>query len=102
MSSCNRKSKHAFVTDVRSEVPKVDLTYVKRTQSFRKLSMRLEDLKDNSHNYNIFSNPIHVVPKDDDMNAHNASMHTPLTLEDYAKDPKSGITLNPPIFYMKL
>ncbi|KAA0712359.1 hypothetical protein E1301_Tti018637 [Triplophysa tibetana] len=97
-----RKSKHAFVTAVRSEVPKVDLTYMKRTQSVRKLFRRQEDLKDNSHNYNIFSNLIPVVPEDDDMEAHKASMHTPLTLEDYAKDPKSSITLNPPIFYLQL
>ncbi|XP_057182087.1 uncharacterized protein si:dkey-246e1.3 isoform X3 [Triplophysa rosa] len=84
-----RKTKQAFVTAVRSEVPEVDVTYMKRTQ-------------DNSYNYNSFSNLIPVLPEDEDTGAHKASIHIPLTLEDYAKDPKSGITLNPPIFYMQL
>lgn len=84
------------------EVPEepVGVTCVKNTHSFRNplaLFRRQEGPKDNSRIHYIYTNPLPVGHEED-----RIPPHTPLTLQDYARDPKSGITLVPPIFYMQL
>ncbi|XP_077082877.1 uncharacterized protein LOC143736141 [Siphateles boraxobius] len=99
-----RKHKRARIYEsaVACEVPEepVGVTCVKKTHSFRNplnLFRRQEGPKDNSRIHYIYTNPLPVGHEED-----RIPPHTPLTLQDYASDPKSGITLVPPIFYMQL
>ncbi|XP_067272277.1 uncharacterized protein si:dkey-246e1.3 isoform X2 [Pseudorasbora parva] len=99
-----RKCKRARVYEsaLACEVPEepVGVTFVKKTHSFRNplaLFRQQDGPKDNSRIHYIYTNPLPVGHEED-----RVPPYTPLTLQDYANDPKSGITLVPPIFYMQL
>ncbi|XP_073700077.1 uncharacterized protein [Garra rufa] len=102
---CNRA--RVYESAVSSEVPEepVGVMCVKKTHSFRNplaLFRKQEGPKDNSRIHYIYTNPLPVGHEEDRIPPHTVSVHTPLTLQDYANDPKSGIILAPPIFYMQL
>ncbi|ROL55440.1 hypothetical protein DPX16_20816 [Anabarilius grahami] len=104
-----RKCKRARVYEsaVACEVPEepVGVTCVRKARSFRNplaFFRRQEGPKDNSRIHYIYTNPLPVGHEEDRVPPHTVFTHTPLTLQDYANDPKSGITLVPPIFYMQL
>ncbi|KAF4097831.1 hypothetical protein G5714_021839 [Onychostoma macrolepis] len=104
-----RKCKRARVYEsaIATEVPEepVGVMCVRKTHSFRNplaLFRRQEGPKDNSRIHYIYTNPLPVGHEEDRIPPHTVSIHTPLTLKDYANDPSSGIILAPPIFYMQL
>ncbi|XP_036420962.1 uncharacterized protein si:dkey-246e1.3 [Colossoma macropomum] len=84
----------------------VDVKVTRKRRSFRNplaLLRRQESSRDNSRIYYIYSNPLPVGhPEDEPSTPETPETHTPLTLQDYAKDPASGIVLDPPTFYMQL
>ncbi|XP_010780712.1 uncharacterized protein isoform X2 [Notothenia coriiceps] len=70
-----------------------------------------EAAKDNSRIYYIYSNPLPVGLKEGEEECRTkasqgeeeqTALMLPLSFQEYAKDPCSGITLDPPIFYMQL
>ncbi|KAL0159855.1 hypothetical protein M9458_043580, partial [Cirrhinus mrigala] len=61
-----------------------------------------EGPEDNSRIHYIYTNPLPVGHEEDSTPPHTVSVHAPLTMQDYANDPKSGIILAPPVFYMQL
>ncbi|KAJ0050622.1 hypothetical protein NL108_004955, partial [Boleophthalmus pectinirostris] len=69
---------------------------------------RSERAKDNSRIYYIYSNPLPIGLKEDEEKEVEAKVNwdpeekTSPTFEEYARDPKSGVVLDPPIFYMQL
>ncbi|XP_043079300.1 uncharacterized protein si:dkey-246e1.3 isoform X2 [Puntigrus tetrazona] len=104
-----RKCKRARVYEsaVSSEVPEepVGVMCVRKTHSFRNplaLFRRQEGPKDNSRIHYIYTNPLPVGHEEDRTPPQAVSAHAPLTLQDYASDPRSGIILAPPVFYMQL
>lgn len=63
--------------------------------------------KDNSKIYYIYSNPLPVGLKEDEEERSKtreepATLSLPLSIQEYATDPRSGIVLDPPVFYMQL
>ncbi|XP_068448586.1 uncharacterized protein si:dkey-246e1.3 isoform X2 [Clinocottus analis] len=74
-------------------------------------SRKPEAAKDNSRIYYIYSNPLPVGLKEEEEEwARKAprgpdgqtAVTLPLSFQEYANDPNSGVTLDPPIFYMQL
>ncbi|CAG5928890.1 unnamed protein product [Menidia menidia] len=72
---------------------------------------KAEAAKDNSRIYYIYSNPLPVGLREEEEKGRSAGSSrpeeqnapvSPLSLQDYAKDPNSGVVLDPPIFYMQL
>ncbi|XP_040043359.1 uncharacterized protein LOC120825674 isoform X2 [Gasterosteus aculeatus] len=70
-----------------------------------------EAARDNSRIYYIYSNPLPVGLKEEEdewaAKARQApdeqtAAALPLSFQQYANDPNSGVTLDPPIFYMQL
>ncbi|XP_031720513.1 uncharacterized protein LOC116392858 isoform X2 [Anarrhichthys ocellatus] len=70
-----------------------------------------EAARDNSRIYYIYSNPLPIgLKEEEDEWAAKAprgpegqsAVTLPLTFQEYANDPNSGVTLDPPIFYMQL
>ncbi|XP_056304055.1 uncharacterized protein si:dkey-246e1.3 [Danio aesculapii] len=96
-----------YESAVSCELPEepVDVTSAVKTDRFHNplaLFRRSEGPKDNSRIHYIYTNPLPVGHEEDRTPPHTVSTHTPLTLQDYASDPNSGIILAPPIFYMQL
>ncbi|XP_039469890.1 uncharacterized protein si:dkey-246e1.3 [Oreochromis aureus] len=87
---------------------------VKRSTSFINpltFFRKPEAPKDNSRIYYIYSNPLPVGGKDEDEEGASKPSGVPeaqqvLSLshsfQEFASDPKSGVVLDPPIFYMQL
>lgn len=79
---------------------------VKRSTSFINplaFFRKSEAAKDNSKIYYIYSNPLPVGLKEEEEGRTKAPEEpTALSFQEYANDPKSGIILDPPIFYMQL
>nr|XP_033480867.1 uncharacterized protein si:dkey-246e1.3 isoform X2 [Epinephelus lanceolatus] len=71
-----------------------------------------EAAKDNSRIYYIYSNPLPVGLKEEEEEGGTKTLQgpaegqtaltLPLSFQEYANDPNSGVTLDPPIFYMQL
>ncbi|XP_037620874.1 uncharacterized protein si:dkey-246e1.3 isoform X2 [Sebastes umbrosus] len=71
-----------------------------------------EAAKDNSRIYYIYSNPLPVGLKEEEEEERGTrapqgpeeqtALTLPLSFQEYANDPHSGVTLDPPIFYMQL
>ncbi|CAL1601745.1 unnamed protein product [Knipowitschia caucasica] len=113
--SRTRQSKRAHiyesaVTQGEPEYP-VSVKAVKRSTSFSNplaFLRRSERAKDNSRIYYIYSNPLPVGLTEDEEKEVVAKVNwdpeekTSSTFEEYAKDPYSGVVLDPPIFYMQL
>lgn len=87
---------------------------VKRSTSFINplaFFRKPEAAKDNSRIYYIYSNPLPVGLKEEEEEWRTKALHgpeeqtapsLPLSFQDYASDPNSGVVLDPPIFYMQL
>lgn len=83
---------------------------VKRSTSFINplaFFRRSEAAKDNSKIYYIYSNPLPVGLKEDEeertrTREEPATLSLPLSIQEYATDPRSGVILDPPVFYMQL
>lgn len=111
----SRQSKRAHVyesavTQGEPEHP-VSVKAVKRSASFVNplaFLRRSDRAKDNSRIYYIYSNPLPIGLKEDEEKEVVAKVNwdpeekTSLSFEEYAKDPNSGVILEPPIFYMQL
>lgn len=117
--SSSRQSKRAHVYESavsQGESPDpVAVKAVKRSTSFINplaFFRRTEAAKDNSRIYYIYSNPLPVGLKEEEEEERGSggprgaqeqtAARPPLTLQDYANDPNSGIVLDPPVFYMQL
>lgn len=77
---------------------------VKRSTSFINplaFFRRPEAAKDNSRIYYIYSNPLPVGVKEEEDELKEQTA-LPLSFQEYANDPNSGVILDPPIFYMQL
>ncbi|KAI4874037.1 hypothetical protein NFI96_019581, partial [Prochilodus magdalenae] len=102
----NRTRVNESNVDQPSGAELVDAKATRKRRSFRNtlaLLWRQEPSRDNSRIYYIYSNPLPVGrPEDEPSTSQTPTTHTPLTLQDYANDPKSGIVLDPPTFYMQL
>ncbi|XP_056227905.1 uncharacterized protein si:dkey-246e1.3 isoform X2 [Seriola aureovittata] len=70
-----------------------------------------EAAKDNSRIYYIYSNPLPVGVKEEEEEGRikvpqrpeeQTALSLPLSFQEYASDPNSGVILDPPIFYMQL
>ncbi|XP_035493884.2 uncharacterized protein si:dkey-246e1.3 isoform X3 [Scophthalmus maximus] len=68
-----------------------------------------EAAKDNSRIYYIYSNPLPVGVKEEEeevnvpqRSGEKTAWPLPLSIQEYASDPNSGIILDPPVFYMQL
>lgn len=70
-----------------------------------------EAAKDNSRIYYIYSNPLPIGLKEEEEERpakapqgpeEQTALSLPLSFQEYANDPKSGVVLDPPIFYMQL
>lgn len=113
-----RQSKRAHVYEsavTRGEpADPVAVKAVKRSTSFINplaFFRKPEAARDNSRIYYIYSNPLPVgLKEEEDEWAAKAprgpegrsAVTLPLTFQEYANDPNSGVTLDPPIFYMQL
>lgn len=88
---------------------------VKRSTSFINplaFFRKPEAAKDNSRIYYIYSNPLPVGLKEEEEEGGTktpqgpaegqTALTLPLSFQEYANDPNSGVTLDPPIFYMQL
>ncbi|KAM8842372.1 uncharacterized protein ACB058_014035 [Synchiropus picturatus] len=107
--SRTRQSKRAQVYEsavTRDEpVNPVAVKAVKRSTSFVNplaFFRRGEEARDNSRIYYIYSNPLPVGVKEEEEAARRPVLSVPLSIEEYAKDPNTGIVLDPPVFYMQL
>ena len=94
-----------------SPVSPVAVKAVKRSTSFMNpftLFRRSERARDNSKIYYIYSNPLPIGLEDEEPARapcgleDQAALPQPRSFQEYAKDPASGIILDPPIFYMQL
>lgn len=95
-------------------VDPVAVNAVKRSTSFINpltFFRKQESAKDNSSIYYIYSNPLPVGLKEDEEEGRNKAaqeaeeqteLSLPLSFQEYASDPNSGVILDPPIFYMQL
>ncbi|RXN33655.1 hypothetical protein ROHU_015408 [Labeo rohita] len=104
-----RKYRRARVYEsaVICEVPEepVGATCVKKTPSFHNPFAQFrhqEGPEDNSRIHYIYTNPLPVGHEEDRPPPHTASVQAPLTMQDYANGPKSGIILAAPTFSMQL
>ncbi|XP_031720512.1 uncharacterized protein LOC116392858 isoform X1 [Anarrhichthys ocellatus] len=113
-----RQSKRAHVYEsavTRGEpADPVAVKAVKRSTSFINplaFFRKPEAARDNSRIYYIYSNPLPIgLKEEEDEWAAKAprgpegqsAVTLPLTFQEYANDPNSGVTLDPPIFYMQL
>ncbi|XP_071360961.1 uncharacterized protein [Trachinotus anak] len=114
-----RQSKRAHVYEsavTRGEqVDPVAVKAVKRSTSFINplaLFRKPEAAKDNSRIYYIYSNPLPVGLKEEEEGEggitvpqrpdEQTALSLPLSFQEYASDPNSGVILDPPIFYMQL
>lgn len=88
---------------------------VKRSTSFMNplaFFRKQDSAKDNNKIYYIYSNPLPVGLKEEEEESRTKAMQVqeeqtlkmslPLSIEEYANDPSSGVILDPPIFYMQL
>ncbi|XP_047434929.1 uncharacterized protein si:dkey-246e1.3 [Mugil cephalus] len=88
---------------------------VKRSTSFLNpltFFRKPEAAKDNSKIYYIYSNPLPVGERENEDEERGSktrwepeeqsALTPPLSFKEYANDPDSGVTLDPPIFYMQL
>ncbi|KAM3624468.1 uncharacterized protein V6R79_023949 [Siganus canaliculatus] len=111
----SRQSKRAHVYEsavTRGEsLDPVAVKAVKRSTSFMNplaFFRKPEAAKESSRIYYIYSNPLPVGLKEEEEEARTkaseeqTALTLPLSFQDYANDPKSGIVLDPPIFYMQL
>ncbi|CAN9510092.1 unnamed protein product [Ophioblennius macclurei] len=111
------KRAHTYESAVTGGEPDdpVAVKAVKRSTSFINplaFFRKPEGTKDNSRIYYIYSNPLPVGLKEDEEEERGhkarekakerATPTTPLTFQEYANDPDSGVILEPPIFYMQL
>ncbi|KAI3352960.1 hypothetical protein L3Q82_019531 [Scortum barcoo] len=113
-----RQSKRAHVYEsavTRGEsLDPVAVKAVKRSTSFINplaFFRKPEAAKDNSRIYYIYSNPLPVGLKEEEEErpakapqgpVEQTALTLPLSFQEYANDPKSGVVLDPPIFYMQL
>ncbi|XP_059192236.1 uncharacterized protein si:dkey-246e1.3 isoform X1 [Centropristis striata] len=114
-----RQSKRAHVYEsavTRGEpADPVAVKAVKRSTSFMNplaFFRKPEATKDNSRIYYIYSNPLPVGLKEEEEEEWRTKalqepkeqtvLTLPLSFQEYANDPKSGVVLDPPIFYMQL
>lgn len=87
------------VTPVAVKAVKRSTSFINPLAFFR----RPEATKDNSRIYYIYSNPLPVgVKEEEDEQEEKTALSLPLSLQEYANDPNSGVILDPPIFYMQL
>nr|XP_057939484.1 uncharacterized protein si:dkey-246e1.3 [Doryrhamphus excisus] len=102
------KRAHIYESAVTRDEPMdpVAVRAVRRSTSFINplaFFRRTEAAKDNSRIYYIYSNPLPVGAKEDEEDpTRRAGISMPPSIEEYAEDPRSGIILDPPIFYMQL
>lgn len=84
---------------------------VKRSTSFINplaFFRKPEAARDNSRIYYIYSNPLPVGLNEEEeeerskVSSEQTACSIPLSLEEYARDPNTGLVLDPPIFYMQL
>ncbi|XP_035493883.2 uncharacterized protein si:dkey-246e1.3 isoform X2 [Scophthalmus maximus] len=111
-----RQSKRAHVYEsavTRGDpVDPVAVRAVKRSTSFINpltFLRKPEAAKDNSRIYYIYSNPLPVGVKEEEeevnvpqRSGEKTAWPLPLSIQEYASDPNSGIILDPPVFYMQL
>nr|XP_046263896.1 uncharacterized protein si:dkey-246e1.3 [Scatophagus argus] len=110
-----RQSKRAHVYEsavTRGEsLDPVAVKAVKRSTSFLNplaFFRKSEAAKDNSRIYYIYSNPLPVGLKEEEEQGgtsaqeKQSALSLPLSFQEYADDPKSGVILDPPMFYMQL
>lgn len=89
-------------------VDPVAVRAVKRSTSFINpltFFRKQEAAKDNSRIYYIYSNPLPVGLKEEEEQRRKKAAQeseAALSFQEYARDPDSGVTLDPPIFYMQL
>lgn len=87
------------VTPVAVKAVKRSTSFINPLAFFR----RPEATKDNSRIYYIYSNPLPVgVKEEEDEQEEKTALSLPLSFQEYANDPNSGVILDPPIFYMQL
>ncbi|XP_070834200.1 uncharacterized protein [Chaetodon trifascialis] len=114
----SRQSKRAHVYESAvtqgESLDPVAVKAVKRSTSFINplaFFRKPETSKDNSRIYYIYSNPLPVGLKEEEEERatpalqepdEQTALSLPLTFQEYAKDPNSGVILDPPIFYMQL
>uniref|UniRef100_UPI0037E7A7F7 uncharacterized protein n=1 Tax=Semicossyphus pulcher TaxID=241346 RepID=UPI0037E7A7F7 len=92
----------------------VSVRAVKRSTSFMNplaFFRKQETAKDNKIYY-IYSNPLPVGLKEEEEEVRTKALQEPeeqtlklslpLSIQEYANDPESGVILDPPIFYMQL
>ncbi|XP_034753170.1 uncharacterized protein si:dkey-246e1.3 [Etheostoma cragini] len=110
------KRAHVYESAVTQGEPTdpVAVKAVKRSTSFINplaFFRKPEAVKDNSRIYYIYSNPLPVGLKEDEEKGgtkaperpvEQTALKMPLSFQEYASDPNSGVTLDPPIFYMQL
>lgn len=93
-------------------VDSVAVKAVKRSTSFINpltFFRKQEAAKDNSSIYYIYSNPLPVGLKEEEEEGRIKSaqeeqteLSLPLSFQEYASDPNSGVIMDPPVFYMQL
>ncbi|KAM8773724.1 uncharacterized protein AB9X84_018178 [Acanthopagrus schlegelii] len=114
----SRQSKRAHVYESAvtqgESLDPVAVRAVKRSTSFINplaFFRKPEAAKDNSRIYYIYSNPLPVGLKEEEEEWRTKALQgpekqtapsLPLSLQEYASDPTSGVVLDPPIFYMQL
>lgn len=110
------KRAHLYESAVTQDEPvdPVAVKAVKRSTSFINpltFFRKQEAAKDNSRIYYIYSNPLPVGLKEEEEERRNkaaqgpeeqTALSLPLSFQEYARDPNSGVILDPPIFYMQL
>ncbi|XP_050926705.1 uncharacterized protein si:dkey-246e1.3 [Lates calcarifer] len=108
------KRAHVYESAVTRGEPEdpVAVKAVKRSTSFINplaFFRKPEAAKDNSRIYYIYSNPLPVGVKEEDEEIkvpqrpqEQTALSLPLSFQEYASDPNSGVILDPPIFYMQL
>ncbi|KAG7223645.1 hypothetical protein INR49_015370 [Caranx melampygus] len=117
--SRTRQSKRAHIYEsavTRGEpADPVAVKAVKRSTSFINplaFFRKPEAAKDNSRIYYIYSNPLPIGVKEEEEEKRGIEVpkrpeeqtapSLPLSFQEYASDPNSGVILDPPIFYMQL
>lgn len=92
-------------------VDPVAVKAVKRSTSFINpltFFRKQEAAKDKPSIYYIYSNPLPVGLKEEEEERRNKATEgaeeqtAPVSFQEYASDPNSGVILDPPIFYMQL
>ncbi|XP_035804975.2 uncharacterized protein si:dkey-246e1.3 [Amphiprion ocellaris] len=110
------KRAHVYESAVTRGEPRdpVAVRAVKRSTSFLNplaFFRKTEAAKDNSKIYYIYSNPLPVGLKEEEEEGGSKAsreaeeqtvLPPPLSFQEYADNPNSGVILDPPIFYMQL